>query len=296
MDIKINESTPSGVATTRLPPWLKKRMISGGLTGRVAQTISNFQLRTVCQEALCPNIMECFARGTATFIILGDCCTRRCGFCGVKKDSRPRHPEADEPVKLLQAVRFLGLRHVVITSVTRDDLPDGGSRHFSRVIHALKNCKELKIEVLVPDFQGVREDLQRVLEAGPDIFAHNVETVPRLYPRVRPEASYTRSLQVLELAGKRCKNIQTKSGLMLGLGERREEVLEVLKNLLDVGCKVVTIGQYLRPSKGHLPIERFVEPAEFEEYGGLAREMGFLEVCTGPFVRSSYCVEFSEKV
>lgn len=291
-----NESASSGAVATRLPPWLKKRVISGGSTGRVVQALNDFQLKTVCREASCPNIIECFARGTATFIILGDSCTRRCGFCGVKKDSHPKHPEGDEPERLLQAVRLLGLRHVVVTSVTRDDLHDGGSGHFRRVIHALKSCKGLRIEVLVPDFHGVMDDVGRVLEAGPHIFAHNVETVPRLYPRVRPQASYKRSLRVLEFAGERCKNIQTKSGLMLGLGEQRGEILEVLEDLFNAGCKIVTIGQYLRPSKSHLPVERFVEPEEFEEYGELARELGFSEVFAGPFVRSSYYIESSESL
>ncbi|MFQ5862928.1 MAG: lipoyl synthase [Candidatus Brocadiales bacterium] len=285
----MKESVPSDGVATRLPPWLKKRVICGGSTGRVVQALDEFRLKTVCREALCPNIMECFARGTATFMVLGDSCTRTCGFCGVKKGG-PKDPEEDEPERLSRAVKLVGLHHVVVTSVTRDDMPDGGSGHFSRVILALKRRKGLKIEVLVPDFRGVLDDVRKVLEAGPHIFAHNVETVPRLYPRVRPEACYKRSLRVLEFSNKECKNIRIKSGLMLGLGERKGEVFEVLRDLRRVGCEVVTIGQYLRPSKDQLPVERFLEPEEFEEYGEMARKLGFLEVFAGPFVRSSYCI------
>lgn len=280
---------PSSGVSTRLPPWLKKRVICGGSTHRVSLALEKFQLKTVCQEALCPNIIECFTRGSATFIILGENCTRACGFCGVKK-GLPRDVEEDEPERLARAVRLMGLRHAVVTSVTRDDLSDGGSGHFSRVILALKRCKGLKIEVLVPDFRGVWDDVQRVLDAGPHVFAHNVETVPRLHPSVRPEAHYERSLRVLDFANNACKNIRIKSGLMLGLGERKGEVLEVLKDLLRVGCEMVTIGQYLRPSKNHLPVQRFLEPEEFKEYEETARALGFPEVFSGPFVRSSYCI------
>jgi lipoic acid synthetase len=284
--------SPSNRAITRLPPWLKKRVISGGSTARVVRALEEFRLKTVCREALCPNMMECFARGTATFLVLGDTCTRNCGFCGVKK-GRPEDikGEEDEPERLARAARLLGLDHVVVTSVTRDDLPDGGSTHFSRIVLALKGgCNGLRIEVLVPDFRGARDDVLRVLEAGPHVFAHNVETVPRLYPGVRPEADYERSLRVLDFARKGCKNIRVKSGLMLGLGEKKEEVFEVLKNLLLAGCDTVTIGQYLRPSRNHLPVDRFLTPEEFAEFGETARELGFPEVFSGPFVRSSYCI------
>lgn len=280
---------PSNDVSMKLPPWLKKRVICGGSTRRVSQTLEEFRLKTVCQEALCPNIMECFARGSATFIILGENCTRTCGFCGVKKGP-PKDAEEDEPDRLAQAVRLMGLRHVVVTSVTRDDLPDGGSGHFSRVILALRRCKGLKVEVLAPDFLGARDDIHRVLDAGPHVFAHNVETIPRLYQSVRPEACYKRSLRVLDFANEACKNIRVKSGLMLGLGERKEEVLEVLRDLLRVGCKIVTIGQYLRPSKNQLPVQRFLKPEEFKEYEEIARALGFPEVFSGPFVRSSYCI------
>ncbi len=287
---RVKDLAQPNTVATRLPSWLKKRLIGGGSTGKVIRVLEEFRLNTVCQEALCPNIIECFARGTATFMVLGDSCTRACGFCGVKKGRPTRYIEEGEAERLYRAVRRLGLRHVVVTSVTRDDIPDGGSGHFSRVILTLKRCNGLRVEVLVPDFRGVLDSVQKVLEAGPHVFAHNVETVPSLYSRVRPEAHYKRSLRVLEFAKKRCKNIVVKSGLMLGLGERKEEVLEVLKDLLDVGCKVVTIGQYLRPSKDQLPVERFIEPGEFEEYGEMARELGFVEVFSGPFIRSSYCI------
>ncbi len=286
-------STITSENTPRLPPWLKKRLIISSSTGRVARALKDYRLKTVCQEASCPNIMEYFARGTATFIVLGDTCTRNCGFCGVKKGlSKDIKIEDGEPERLLHAVRLLRLRHVVVTSVTRDDLPDGGSGYFSRIVRLLRGCKGLGIEVLVPDFGGVREDVCRVAEAGPDVFAHNVETVPRLYPRVRPEARYKRTLHVLEFAGKTCKNaskkMRVKSGLMLGLGETRQEVLEVLRDLVRVGCRTITIGQYLRPSRDRLPVEKYVTPEEFKEYEETARALGFSEVSSGPFVRSSY--------
>lgn len=286
-------STVYSNVPSRLPAWLRKRVICGGSTARVTRALKEFRLKTVCREASCPNLMECFARGSATFIILGDNCTRNCGFCGVKKGP-PRDVEEDEPERLTRAAKLLGLHHVVITSVTRDDLPDGGSGHFSRVIHALKKCDRQRVEVLVPDFQGVRADIHRVLDAGPHVFAHNVETVPRLYPRVRPEARYERSLRVLDFAGEYCQNgrqkIRVKSGLMLGLGERKAEVLEVLKDLLHAGCETITIGQYLRPSRNRLPVERYLAPTEFQEYEEMARALGFLQVFSGPFVRSSYCI------
>lgn len=273
-----------------LPPWLRKRIQIGGAQGKVLGVLEELRLRTVCQEAICPNITECFSRSTATFIILGDACTRGCGFCAVKR-GRPQPVEEDEPERLSEAVRSLGLKYVVVTSVTRDDLPDGGSGHFRRVILTLKRHKYLKIEVLVPDFQGVCQNLEAVLEAGPEVFAHNVETVPRLYAEVRPGAFYKRSLGVLEFAKKQSKNIYTKSGLMLGLGERKEEVLAVLRDLRRAGCDMVTLGQYLRHSMHHRAVERFIEPGEFEEYGEIARSLGFLEVQAGPFVRSSYYAE-----
>ncbi len=276
-----------------LPPWLRKRRLGGG--SRVSTLISGLGLKTVCQEALCPNIGECFSRGTATFLILGGICTRGCSFCSVKK-GKPTPPEEEEPARLAMAVRMMGLTHVVVTSVTRDDLPDGGSGHYARAIHALRQAatepqaivRRITLEVLVPDFQGSEEALITVLRAGPDILSHNLETAPRLYPEVRQGASYERSLRVLEFTKKQCKNIKTKSGIMLGLGESRQEVLEVLGDLRAVGCDVLTLGQYLRPTREQLPVQRYLEPWEFEECKELAYSMGFREVEAGPFVRSSY--------
>ncbi|MDI6759659.1 MAG: lipoyl synthase [Candidatus Brocadiaceae bacterium] len=267
------------------PPWLRKRRTGGG--SRVSSLISGLGLKTVCQEALCPNIEECFSRGTATFLILGGVCTRGCSFCGVRKGT-PAPPDGEEPLRLARAVRRMGLRYVVVTSVTRDDLPDGGSAHYKKTIQGLREIKGVEVEVLVPDFQGRQESLTTVLEAGPDILSHNIETVPRLYPQVRQGASYKRSLRVLAFTKKQCKNIKTKSGVMLGLGESRQEVLEVLADLREVGCDVLTIGQYLRPTREQLPVQRYLEPEEFEEYKRLACSMSFQEVKAGPFVRSSY--------
>jgi lipoic acid synthetase len=269
----------------RLPIWLRKRRLGGG--SRVSNIIKELRLRTVCQEALCPNMEECFSGGTATFLILGEICTRSCNFCNVRKGI-PSPPDKEEPNRISMAVKSMGLKHVVITSVTRDDLPDGGSTHFAKTIQALKEIKDVTVEVLVPDFMASKEALITVLKAGPDILSHNVETVPRLYSRVRPQASYKRSLAVLEFAKKQCKNIKTKTGIMLGLGESLEEVLKTLKDLKKVECDIITIGQYLRPGRGQVPVERYLEPEEFERYKRFALSLGFKEVEAGPFVRSSY--------
>jgi lipoic acid synthetase len=253
-----------------------------GLLGRL-------RLHTVCQSAHCPNLCECFASGTATFLILGNVCTRHCRFCAVAA-GEPQPLEADEPDRVAQAAATLGLRHVVVTSVTRDDLPDGGSGQFAATIAAIHAACEATVEVLTPDFQGRADLVARVLAAGPEVFNHNVETVPRLYPAVRPEADYRRSLDVLRLAHEHGGPL-TKSGLMLGLGETRAEVLAVLRDLRAAGCEALTLGQYLRPSAGHLPVDRFVTPSEFGRYERDATELGFLGVAAGPFVRSSYHAE-----
>ncbi|MEA3366686.1 MAG: lipoyl synthase [Planctomycetota bacterium] len=277
------------------PPWLRKRVPSGGQAGRVRALLAELGLETVCGSAHCPNLPECFARGTATFMILGRACTRSCRFCAVPTGpSGP--PRQDEPEAVAEAAARMGLGHVVVTSVTRDDLPDGGSAHFARTIRALRRrLPTAAVEVLVPDFQGRADDIRTVCDAGPDVFNHNVETVPRLYPAVRPEADYRRSLDVLaaarRLADGRDRPRQTKSGLMVGLGETPEEVRAALRDLRDVGCGIVTIGQYLAPSKRHVPAARFVEPAEFEDWEVEARRMGFAAVAAGPFVRSSYRAE-----
>ena len=270
------------------PQWLTRRLPSGPDYEKVRVLMNRGRLHTVCQEAKCPNIWECFSNNTATFLILGDRCTRNCRFCAVT--SRPiERPDPEEPARVAAAVRDLALSYVVITSVTRDDLPDGGADHFAQTIREIhSSTPEAIIEVLIPDFQGSREALRIVLEAGPNVLNHNIETVPRLYPTVRPEADYKRSLLQLE----RVKGISaptlTKSGLMLGLGETQTEIEETLMDLLAVGCRMLTLGQYLQPSENHLPVMRFVHPIEFDQWKHTALEMGFSDVASGPFVRSSY--------
>jgi len=294
----------------RFPPWLRKRVPGGGEAASVRALLAELNLETVCSSAHCPNLAECFARGTATFMILGAACTRSCRFCAVPTGP-PGPPRADEPEAVAEAAARLGLRHVVVTSVTRDDLPDGGAGHFVRTIAALRRrLPEARVEVLVPDFQGRADAIQAVCDAGPDVFNHNVETVPRLYPSVRPEADYRRSLAVLAAARRAADEVsrggspypprrrKIKSGLMVGLGETHKEVRAVLRDLRDAGTRIVTIGQYLAPSKQHVPVARFVEPTEFEAWEAEARRLGFAAVAAGPFVRSSYRAEevFAESV
>ena len=269
----------------RFPPWLKKTMPMGERLAPVLDVLRDLRLRTVCQEAHCPNLGECFACGTATFMILGDTCTRGCTFCAVRK-GRPLHVDPEEPQRVAEAAERMGLQHVVVTSVTRDDLPDGGSEHFARTVRAVHERCRATVEVLTPDFAGRMKDAERVAASGPDVYNHNVETVPRLYPEVRPRADYGRSLALLrrvaELGG------VTKSGLMLGLGEREEEIRRVLADLREGGCRAITLGQYLRPSPDHHPVVEFVPPETFDLLRDLALEMGFKGVASGPFVRSSY--------
>jgi lipoic acid synthetase len=273
--------------TTRFPPWLKVRLPAPARTEPVARLLDELGLNTVCREAHCPNRGECYACGTATFMVLGSVCTRGCTFCAVH-GGIPVPPDPDEPRRVAEAALRLGLRHVVVTSVTRDDLPDGGSAHFATVIRALHDRTAATVEVLTPDFEGRRADVDRVLDAAPDVFNHNVETVPRLYGEVRPQADYARSLGVLSAAAQHPAGVVTKSGLMLGLGEREEEVLAVLGDLRRAGCRAVTLGQYLAPSAAHHPVVDFVRPERFEEYGRRAREKGFDAVASAPLVRSSY--------
>jgi len=250
--------------------------------------LKDSHLHTVCQEARCPNQWECFSARTATFLIMGPSCTRHCRFCAV--DHGPVHPlDPSEPIRVAETAQQLGLTYVVITSVTRDDLMDGGARHFADVIRSVrKRMPDAGIEVLIPDFQGNPEALNIVLGANPDVLNHNMETVPRLYPRVRPEAVYERSLSLIRLVGSADPRIQTKSGLMLGMGEMPDEVRQALKDLHHVGCRIVTLGQYLQPSSDHLPVERFIPPDEFDAWKMEALAMGFSQVASGPFVRSSY--------
>jgi len=270
------------------PAWLKRRLPSGSGFEKVRALIDNCHLHTVCQEAKCPNIWECFSRKTATFLILGDRCTRNCRFCAVAHGPESP-PDPDEPEHVASAVQQLKLAYVVITSVTRDDLPDGGASHFAKTIQTLRNrCPKVGIEVLTPDFQGNHDAWQIVLDSRPDVLNHNLETVQRLYPAVRPEADYKQSLDLLRYVADNGKDISSKSGLMLGLGETRNELVEVFSDLVHAGCKILTLGQYLQPSKTHLPVARYVPPEEFEELKKIALETGFREVAAEPFVRSSY--------
>jgi lipoic acid synthetase len=270
------------------PRWLKKRLPTGPEYEKVKQLIGKDRLHTVCQEAKCPNMWECFSQQTATFLIMGSRCTRNCGFCSVAQGPAGP-PDPAEPERVAEAALQMGLSYVVITSVTRDDLADGGAVFFARTIEAVhRRIPSAKVEVLIPDFQGNAQALQTVLNAHPEILNHNIETVPRLYPIVRPQARYQRSLQLLSRVRTYDSGIPIKSGLMLGLGESFEEIRATLKDLIGAGCRILTVGQYLQPSKAHLPVKRFVSPAEFEDWKHTALEMGFSEVASGPFVRSSY--------
>ena len=270
------------------PPWLKRKIPSGATYQEIRRLLHSAHLHTVCQEACCPNLGECFSQGTATFLILGDRCTRHCRFCAVAHGPvQPLDPE--EPPRVAEAVHRMKLRYVVVTSVTRDDLADGGASVFAETLREIRDkSPETQVEVLIPDFRGDLEALKTVLAGRPNVLNHNVETVPRLYGSVRPGADYRRSTNLLRNARQIDPAIPTKSGLMLGLGERPDEVRQVLNDLLDAGCCILTLGQYLQPSARHLPVERFVTPEEFEEWRKKALEMGFREVASGPLVRSSY--------
>ena len=273
---------------TRKPDWLKRRLPTGETFNQVRELIEAGKLHTVCQEAKCPNIWECYSHRTATFLILGERCTRNCRFCSVAP-GLPEPLDPHEPGRVAEAVERMGLKYAVVTSVTRDDLPDGGAAHFAATIGEIRRrVPEAEIEVLIPDFQGDRAALETVLRARPDVLNHNIETVPRLYSRVRPRADYRRSLELLRRAGESAPLIPTKSGLMLGLGERPEEIRQTLQDLREVGCRILTIGQYLQPSPAHLPVETYVPPEDFENWRKTALDLGFSEVASAPFVRSSY--------
>lgn len=278
-------SAPTG----RRPEWLKVRAPGGETYAQLKTMMRSKSLHTVCEEARCPNIAECWNAGTATFMILGDTCTRSCGFCAVKT-GRPLELDADEPYRVAEAIQQMNLVHAVITSVNRDELQDGGSDIFARTIleSRIKN-PNTSMEVLIPDFKGKMESLQRIIDARPDVLNHNVETVPRLYRRVRPQAKYERSLWVLDECKK--QGLRTKTGVMLGLGETQEEVLQVMRDLRAIDVDIFTLGQYLQPTKNHLPVDRFVHPNEFAEYRRMGEEMGFKIVESGPLVRSSYHAE-----
>lgn len=271
----------------RLPEWLKRPIPESGGTYFTKNLIGELGLETICESGRCPNRSECWTRKTATFMILGETCTRPCGFCAVKR-GKPEALAVDEPDRLAEACHRLGLRHVVITSVTRDDLPDGGADHFRRCILAVRERTGATIEVLVPDFEADENAIDMVLAASPEVFNHNMETVARLQQHVRRKSQYAVSLRVLEYAKRSRPDIRTKTGLMLGLGETTEELLETLADLRGIGCDLLTLGQYLQPSPRHLPVERYLPPEEFDELGRMARGLGFVEVASGPFVRSSY--------
>jgi lipoyl synthase len=270
------------------PPWLKKRIPPYQDLLKVRSILAATDLHTVCEEARCPNLGECFSRGTATFLILGNICTRDCGFCAVEHGD-PVPADEKEAEKVAQAVQKMDLRYVVVTSVTRDDLPDGGASQFARTIQAIRNMNsEIKIEVLIPDFKGDPSSLGVVLREYPEVLNHNVETIARLYLKVRPQADHIRSLHLLKRSKKSYPSVMTKSGFMLGLGETHKEVLELMEDLRGVECDFLTIGQYLQPRSDRLPVERYILPEEFEEYQKIGMKMGFKAVASGPFVRSSF--------
>ena len=273
------------------PPWIKVRLPSNPVFFSTKALISDLRLHTVCESAQCPNRWECWSQGTATFMIAGDRCTRACGFCAVTT-AKPFALEEDEPQRVAEAVMRMKLKHVVITAVARDDLKDGGAHHFARVIATIQKMdSSIIIEVLVPDFHADDSCIQTVLDAGPDIYNHNMETVERLTPVVRSRAKYRTSLQVLRRAkelSSRGRGTVTKSGIMLGLGETEPEIFQTMDDLREVGCQVLTMGQYLRPTPNHLPVVEFVTPEQFDLYGEIARKKGFEHVASGPLVRSSY--------
>ena len=282
---------PNRPDALRKPSWLLKRMPPDSTISQVRTLLRQQSLHTVCESARCPNMGECFGRKTATFLIMGDVCTRNCRYCAVAP-GRPGDLDPEEPERVATTAANLGLRHVVVTSVTRDDLTDGGAGHFAETIRAIhKRLPRAEVEVLIPDFRGSEESLLAVLDAEPDILNHNVETVPRLFPTVRPQGSYIQSIDLLSRAKRAQRRGYTKSGLMVGLGEEEAEVAGVMRDLRDAGCDIFTVGQYLRPSRGHLEVDRYYHPDEFERMKAQGEEMGFLVVASGPYVRSSYNAE-----
>ncbi|NTW55697.1 MAG: lipoyl synthase [Chlorobiaceae bacterium] len=273
------------------PDWLKIRMASGVSFAATRQLLNRHSLNTVCRSALCPNLQECWSRGTATFLLLGNVCSRKCTFCAVDKTANLAAPDPLEPENIALAVQSMKLKHAVLTSVTRDDLNDGGSLHWVETIRAIRAAApDVTIECLIPDFRHEEAALDRVMHEAPDVLNHNIETVPALYPKVRPEASYSGSLEIIERA-KKMHGLSTKSGLMLGMGETAGEIEASIGDLRRHGCDMITIGQYLQPSPVHLPVERYVTPEEFNNFRKFAEAEGFRHVQSGPFVRSSYHAE-----
>jgi lipoyl synthase len=271
----------------RLPAWLKRSLPRGNENFFTDTLLRDLNLETVCENARCPNRPECYSRRTATFMVLGNVCTRPCGFCSVPR-GETLELEDDEPERVAEAAARLGLRHVVITSVTRDDLPDGGADHFARCVVAVRERTGAAVEVLTPDFLGNNAAIDRVIDVQPEVYNHNLETVPRLYRKVRGKANYRRSLNLLHRVKKRAPDMVTKSGLMLGIGETVAELFDVFADLRAIGCDVLTLGQYLAPTLKHIPVARFLPPAEFDDIARRARLLGFQQVVAGPFVRSSY--------
>ena len=289
-------SSATFVPSKRLPIWLKREVPKGNANHFTSSLLSELKLETVCENAKCPNRMECYSQKTATFMILGNVCTRPCGFCSVSR-GRPEAIEIDEPSRVAEAAARLGLKHVVITSVTRDDLPDGGAEHFYQCVLAVRERTGASVEVLTPDFVQSKSFLDRVIESAPEVFNHNMETVPRLYRKVRgPKSDYRWTLELLRRVKTLNPSIKTKSGLMLGLGEERDEIIDCLADLLEFNCDFLTLGQYLQPGPKYLPVQRYIPPEEFAELGRMAKNMGFKQVASGPFVRSSYHArEMAEK-
>ena len=277
------------IKTKQKPAWLKKTLPKGGDYQRVRNLLSNAGLHTVCQEANCPNMFECFSKNTSTFMILGSNCTRNCRFCNV--NFAPALPlDPDEPMRIAKAALDLNLKYVVVTSVTRDDLEDGGASHFADTIKAIKTTlpDDPKVEVLIPDFQGNIEALKIVVRANPDVLNHNIETVPSLYSIARPEANYQQSLDLFKNAKAINNSMPVKSGIMIGLGETIKELEQTMKDLFHYGCEIITLGQYLQPTKAHLKVQKYYSPDEFKQLEKKARKVGFKKIAAGPFVRSSY--------
>ncbi len=292
----VAQPAPAAASHRRIPEWLTIKVPRARDIGAVEGLMRGERLVTVCEEARCPNLGECWSKGTATFMVMGDTCTRSCRFCAVKT-GRGAPLDPDEPRRVALAARALRLKHVVVTSVNRDELPDGGAGHFAQVIAALRDqAPGATVEVLTPDFRGRKAAIETVCRARPDVFNHNVETVPRLYRTVRPQAKYARSMDFLRAVKEIDPAIYTKSGIMLGLGESEEEVRQVLSDWKDAGVDAVTMGQYLKPGKGYLDVVEYLHPSRFEHYKQIAEGMGFLYVASGPFVRSSYnAIDFSDK-
>ncbi|MBD2464590.1 lipoyl synthase [Oscillatoria sp. FACHB-1407] len=274
------------------PEWLRVKAPQWERVGSVKEILRDLSLNTVCEEASCPNIGECFNHGTATFLIMGPACTRACPYCDIDFEKKPKALDPTEPTRLAEAVRRMKLNHVVITSVNRDDLPDGGASQFDRCIQAIRQVSpDTTIEVLIPDLCGNWDALEIILQANPEVLNHNTETVPRLYRRVRPQGDYGRSLEVLQKSRQLAPHVYTKSGIMVGLGETDEEIRQVMQDLRSVDCDILTIGQYLQPSPKHLPVQRFVTPGEFDTWRQWGEELGFLQIVASPLTRSSYHAE-----